>query len=86
MLERYTTERLRAYVFYGGFCLSPERGMVGIPGPPGPPGPPGLDGNMLSSKKHRVFKFNQVFVKWHLCSHKLTAHFYSSFSWISCPC
>lgn len=76
MLERYSIERLHAYVFYGGFCLSPERGMVGIPGPPGPPGPPGLDGHMLSSKKHRVFKFNQVFVK----CHKLTAHFNSSFS------
>lgn len=50
--------------------------MVGIPGPPGPPGPPGLDGNMLSSKKHRVFKFNQVFVKWHLCSHNSSFLFF----------
>lgn len=83
MLERYSIERLRPYLMVVSFCLSPERGMVGIPGPPGPPGPPGLDGNMLSSKKHRVFKFNQVFVK---CSHKLTAHFYSSFSWLSGPC
>lgn len=35
-----------------GSCLSPERGMVGVPGSPGPPGPPGLPGNLLSSKKH----------------------------------